>query len=60
MNDTETAKQIAWEAFCQLHPHEAHEYDAEKFWTYFQTVCPGPLPKGPSDAIKAAMERGAK
>lgn len=36
----ERLKQIAWEAFCELHPVEAYEMDPDKFWAYFHSRVP--------------------
>lgn len=34
-------KESAFEIFAHLHPHEAHAQDPDKFWSFFQTQCPG-------------------
>jgi hypothetical protein len=40
MADAE-AEQVAWEWFAGAHPHEAHAKWPDRFWTFFQSRCPG-------------------
>jgi hypothetical protein len=39
----------AFELLARVYPHEAYEQDPERFWRYFQTVCP--------DVPRYSMER---
>lgn len=34
------AEQVTWGWFVVAHPHEAYALHPERFWQFFQTVCP--------------------
>lgn len=37
----EEIEESAWKAFAYLHPHEANASYPDRFWAFFQEMCPG-------------------
>jgi hypothetical protein len=36
-----SGSEAAFAVFAELHPHEAHTLDPDRFWSHFQKRCPG-------------------
>lgn len=53
-------KDMAWLMLCRAHPHKAHAYDPEHFWTMFQKEAPGVSREEMLAMLKDTEEEGEK
>ena len=53
------AEAWAWESFAFAHPVEAHEQDADRFWSYFQRMRPG-VSRGEMEALLREHTEGCQ